>query len=96
MTSATVHHILCLVYLFLSTLSFAVQIAFGPIRDNEYSSQSTLSQCENFVSVSEGPDLVVSDFPFSAFITSHCLSSGKSIVKYIWWNIPDCVHFTGD
>jgi len=36
-TSATVYHSLCLVYFFffLSTLSFTVQIAFGPIRDNE-------------------------------------------------------------
>ena len=58
------------------------------------SSQSTLSQCENFVSVSEDPDLVESDFPFSAFIYFPLSIIWKSIVKHIWWNIPDCVHFT--
>jgi len=58
-------------------------------------SQSTLSQCTMRMrrklcpSLGRSHDLVGCDFPFSACITPYCLSSGKTIVKYIWWDIPD-------
>jgi len=56
------------------------------------SSQSTLSQCENFVSVLEDPDLVASDFPVSASIYFPLSIFWKYIVKYIWWDTGGTSH----
>ena len=96
-TSATVHHILCLVSCctcFFSTLSFAVQIAFSPIRDNESIhiitiNVKTLSQSRKI------PTLLRLTFPSQLLLlpTMYPLEN-LSKSTYGGTSQINCVHFT--
>ena len=63
-------------------------------------SQSIISQCENFTGrcvISDQDPATRTCLMWLLFLsfyspTSYHLSSGKTIVNYMWWNIPDSVY----